>query len=396
MEITSDNIYEPIQEVQSIVGNLMETIYNDESYQEYLSDLKNSTDNTKKLDNIAKTFTDIKVFNTNQDPLFLASDIGIILGASNVNTMIKNYSNTEKINGIIIINGKPIKKIFLTKHGVYRIMFNNRSKLSELFRAFIYKLLDYMENKGREISKELMAEVSIENPELVHEAIAEYKNNLQRYKHLYELECNSRKMLELTVEELEFDKKELTITQTYNNLYIKKLRDERHVIIDKLYNIKEETDIDDRFEALEIMKKKYFKEFTISLVKPEIVSNLFDKKNSQYKVPKDDYIYNQYIDDFDFLIKSIEMNSKINEDEIYYLSIALKSPIKKDTTKNNDIYVASDYVCDKVKFAELQELLKKDHDHYLYPGHRKDYIYKISISDIRLVVKDMILNSLEN
>jgi prophage antirepressor-like protein len=389
-------VYKPIEEVQSIVSSLVENIYNDESYQDYLTDLKGSNENTKKLDTISKTFTDIQVFNTNADPLFLASDIGIILGVSSVNTMIKNYSTTEKINGMLIINGKPTKKIFLTRYGVYRIMFNNRSKLSDVFRAFIYKLLDYMESNGKDLSREIMTEINVEHPELVGEAMDEYK--LERYKQLYELECNERKLLELTIEnnyslykEIEDKKKEVEIEQTYNIMYIEQLKQEKNNMLDKIYNIKEDADLDEAVIALEFMKKKFFKEFTISLVKPELLSDVFSAKNSPYEVSEEDYVYNRYTKDFNFIMKVFDINQRINEDEIYYLTLALKTTAKKDIS-DKEIYITSDYIYDKAKFAELLELLKTECDYYQYPGSRKisKYIYKVSIEYIRSIVKSMI------
>ena len=85
-------IFKELNEVQSIVGTLVENIYNDDSYQEYLNELQenDSVTSTKKAQNIKQTFTDLRVFNTHSEPLFLANDIGVIIGASNVNQMVKN------------------------------------------------------------------------------------------------------------------------------------------------------------------------------------------------------------------------------------------------------------------------------------------------------------------
>jgi hypothetical protein len=95
--------YDQLNEAKSILSTIVETIYHDDKYQGFLEELNESDakGSTKKLENIKKTFINIRVFGSTVQPLFLANDIGIIIGASNVKNMIKNYNNDEKITGLI-------------------------------------------------------------------------------------------------------------------------------------------------------------------------------------------------------------------------------------------------------------------------------------------------------
>jgi hypothetical protein len=400
--------YKPLEEVQSVISTLVENIYNDDSYQDYLKDLKDTdtTVSNKKLDTITKTFTDIKVFNTNKNPLFLSNDIGVILGVSNITAMIKNYTTTEKSIGMLLINNKLVKKTFLTKYGVYRIMFNNKSKLSDVFRAFIYKLLDHMETNGKELARELMDEVNTENPELITEAMDEYNTNLTKYKQMYELERTQNKLLEFTIKsnyelfkDIEEEKLEIEIKQNYNVMYIQQLKKERQAVLEKIYHIKDGIDTTDTAMALESMKKKYLKEFTISLVHPVVMNEVFTSK--KFPVSSDDFIIKELTNDvdFSFILQIFNTNGKFNEDEIFYLSIALKSGEKETSNKKissdqvKETYITSQYITDKTKFSEMLETLQNECEHYYMPGSRKtsnNFIYKTSIEHIKSTANNII------
>lgn len=397
-------VYQPLEEVQSVISSLVENIYNDESYQTFLNDLKvsDTVGSNKKLELISNTFTDIKVFNTSKDPLFLMSDIGIILGVSSINTMTKNYLSTEKLTGRLLINSKLVSKSFLTRHGVYRVMFNNKSKLSDVFRAFIYKLLDYMETNGKEITRSIMNEIAVENPDMINDAKEEYTDGIARYKHMYLLEHAEKKQLELTInknyelfKEVEDEKNDIEISHNYSKMYITQLKKERVDIMERISNIKEDNQ-DDTFAALEFMKKKYFKEYSISLVHPSIVKEIFTSTKFPIDIdPKNDYVFNQFNANYDFNIRAFEANQRLNEDEIFYLTISLKGAPKEVSKEvdSKELCIATDFINDKAKFLEMLELIKKENDCYHVPGSRKtsnQFIYKISIGQIKSIGRDLI------
>lgn len=383
-------VFRELNEVQSIVGTLVENIYNDDAYQEYLneldaSDVKNSA---KKVANIKNTCSTIRAFNNVNNPLFLAHDIGVIIGATNVNQMIKNYTDSEKMTGHILDHkGRNVKKTFLTRHGVYRILFNNKTKLAEVFRGFIYKLVDHMVYYENDKLRDIIKQYASENKDLINESILELNENLSKYKELYEEEKQECHRLETA--------------QVYSEMYIKQLKIDKDNILDKLDDRRYGEDADEISLALDILKKKFLKEFTISLVNPILLDDVFDKSKKKITPRHETIIYDNYKSNYDFLVKSFEKNKKINTEDILYISLSYGTPDKGDKvdkveTDNKDyVHVASDYVMDKKKFSELLDILKTDCDTYQLPKSKKisTIIYKTTIEYIQLVARNILVQS---
>ena len=390
MSDDSDNdeivILNQVENVQTIIGTLVDNIYHDTSYQEYLKELEDSDakSSNKKVVNIKQTFADLKVFNTNREPLFLANDIGIIIGASNVKTMIKNYSDVEKVTGYITDSkGRISKKQLLTKHGVYRILLTNRSKLSDVFRGFIYKLIDHMIDNELNTLQKIIKEFSDENPVLVSEAIQELDVNTRHYQELYELEKKERIEVETAL--------------SFNEMYIEQLKIEKANIFSKIDSKHEDLKLDETHQALELLKKKFFSKFSISLVSPTILDKVFSEK-SQYDIENEAYILDAYKDNFAFTTMSYDLNKRINIEELFYLVLTLKPAKSKSTEveepKSEDyIEVASDYVADKKIFVNLIEVLKTECDFYQIPRKKSatSFIFKTTIEHIKMINRNLIL-----
>lgn len=370
-------MYEEVSEAKSIITTLVDDIYNDDSYQDYLKELETSETkgSVKKVENIKNTFSDIKVFNSNTEPLFLSQDIGIIIGTANVKAMIKNYNENEKVIGYIRIGGKILKKEFLTRYGIIRILLGNRTKLGEVFRGFIYKLLDHMVYNEIDKLKSIAREYTEENRELVADASQELSENIQHYKELYDLEYKTR--IELENE------------QSFNEMYIEQLKLEKKRIMDKLNERKYDDSQDDTTVALEIVKKKYMKEFSIYLAKPDILNNLFTGIKSPYDGKREGYLLENYLNNYDFLVKTIELGADVNDDDIYYLTVGYGTNSIKDS-----IVIATDFVFDKNKFNQLVEILKTECDTYTISKTKNtasNYIFKTSVEHIKLVTRNIIL-----
>jgi BRO family, N-terminal domain len=358
--------YNQINGVESIVQQLVDNIYNDEYYQEYLKDLEedDSAASTKKATTIKKTFMDIKVFNNNTEPLFLANEIGIILGASNITASIKNFTPSEKVNGYIL--DKTLKKVFLTKHGVYRLMFTNKSKLSEVFRGFIYKLIDHMFTHEINTLRSIINTYVNENPNLVKESLLELEDNIQKYKILYNEEKSIRIDLETEL--------------SFNDMYIEQLKMEKKNMLSKLDGRNYDESLIE--EALETMKKKFLKEFTISLVNPTVLDKMTFNEN--------DFMLNNYKKGYRIITEIFNQTNYISVNEILYLSI--NYGVTKDDSEFTKI--ASDYTYDKNKFAKLIETLKEECDHYQISKGKKssqNFVFKTNIEHINLITKNLLI-----
>lgn len=397
-----------IDKTENIITTLVENIYRDDLYQDYLKDLEvsDTKSDAKKLTNIKQTFSNIRIFNTHSEPLFLAKDIGIIIGASNVNQMTKSYTTTERVEAYINKDGKRVKKIFLTKHGIYRILFNNKTKLSELFRGFIYKLIDHMMSFENERLRGIINEFAKENPHLISEALDEISINALKYRQLYESERDQRLELETEID--------------YNEMYIEQLKIDKTHIVERIRHRDYEYNTEDDIVALNILKHKYLKEISISLVNPRILDEIFKNPKSQYNIDDEKFVLARYKNDYNFLIKTFNVNRVINDEDTYYIHISYftpksndsgkKKPTNKssandnnndpdfDTTDNEpDFYkVGSDYLYDRSAFNDLIETLKSETPYYNISKNKRGIsglIFKSSIENIKFIVKQILIKT---
>jgi prophage antirepressor-like protein len=417
-----------IDESENIISSLVENIYHDDSYQEYLKDLEESDikGDAKKLVNIKKTFSDIRIFGDHSNPLFLMKDIGVIIGASNVNVMTKNYNNKERLDAYLLTDGKVRKNAFLTKHGVYRVLFSNKSKLSELFRSFVYKIMDYMINYENESLKRIINELKSEQPELVMDSMNEMSENAAKYREMYEREREERLLIESEKIDLESD-------MAYSEMYIEQLRIDKQNIVEKINSRTYDDALDEVNVAFETLKKKCLKEFSISLVAPHILDKIFDPKRTEYDIDNEKYILNRYKSDFDFIIKTFEIKKEINKEDIFYLSLnygsTTKISAKKISSKldskhinlnsddqieqyydrignigNNDkreskypdfILVSSDYTYNQSTFNEIVEDLFENCDCYKIIKSKNsitNIVFKTSIEHIQTIARNKIIS----
>jgi hypothetical protein len=421
-------VYDQNDDVKGILNTLIDNIYQDNEYQEYLQNLEEmeSLSSAKKLANIKKTFTTIQAYNTNKEPLFIAKDIGTIIGTSNVNQVITKYNSNEKCYGYVKNGEKLTRTTFLTKHGIYRIMFNGKSKLSEIFRGVVYSLIDYMADFENKKFQEIITDyASGADPAIVNAAKRELADGMSNYKRLYEKEFTDKELALERLREIEIAKAELESDNTYNEMHIAQLKLEKNTILTKLYDIKSDVDMDENQKSLALLKKKFLKEFSICLVNPTVLDEIFypistpkKPKHSLYELNEQDtYDLKNYKNNFSFLINHYGISKNINTEQIFYLYISYKSEIKseeksdikynstqekynttksskthksfksskmKDNSSSDDndnddlndieeneitekyIHVASEYIMDKIKFDELHEMIQNNEDSTFY------------------------------
>lgn len=412
-EVIEYKIYEPILEVKSIISMLVENIYNNQSYQSYLSNLEESPEESdiKKAKVIKKTFMDIRVFNTNSNPLFLARDIGVLTGASNINNMLKNYNDDEKVIGYIEHKGVLKKKYFLTRHGIYRTLMNSRTKLSEVFRGFIYKILDHMQNYESEKLKALMQQYANENPELIKHSLLELHDNVNKYMYLYEKEKKERLLWETKAEEehyrcneIEQEKIEMEIECNYREMQAQQLENEKKIALSKLITIKEEQYMDQAYviDELDIMKKKFLKEITIFILKPDYAEKLLFRKKPTDETPnheEEKEFLEEYKTRFNLHMDFIKTSIDLIDDCIMYYYISFKSinTYELENIKDKYVYLTTDYVYNKDKFNDLLEILKNESDHFrISPSDKiiNNFIYKTNYEHIKSVLHDLLIQSI--
>jgi len=80
-------------------------------------------------------FSKVRIFGTFENPLFVANDIGKILGIKRIITTISEYENDEIVRGIQIVDFKSDSGYatvnMLTEAGLYRILYTSRTLIAK-------------------------------------------------------------------------------------------------------------------------------------------------------------------------------------------------------------------------------------------------------------------------
>jgi prophage antirepressor-like protein len=92
--------------------------------------------------------TNITINGNIENPLFRASDIGLILEISNINKNIMNYDETEKQSIISQTTGGNQVVSFLTEKGLYKILFKSRKPIAETFQNWVCDVIKEIRLKG--------------------------------------------------------------------------------------------------------------------------------------------------------------------------------------------------------------------------------------------------------
>lgn len=97
----------------------------------------------------------VRIYGDFNNPLFVAKDIGELLGLKKIRNTIQEYENDEIMQNINILSDAHIlggssqmrKVNMLTEKGLYRLLYTTRSELGKKFRDFVYNLLHNLRTK---------------------------------------------------------------------------------------------------------------------------------------------------------------------------------------------------------------------------------------------------------
>jgi prophage antirepressor-like protein len=102
--------------------------------------------------------TEIIIKGTNENPLFRASDIALVLGINNIRMSIKDYNETEKIDDVTITDsiGRNQQVTFLTEKGLYKVLFKSRKPIAEQFQDWVCDVIKEIRLTGQyKLNKEV-------------------------------------------------------------------------------------------------------------------------------------------------------------------------------------------------------------------------------------------------
>ena len=88
------------------------------------------------------------VYGNVENPLFLAKDIALILGHSDVTMMLKCVDEDEKLTQTILRGGQVRLMNMLTENGLYEVLMQSRKPQAKDFKRGVKKILHELRTKG--------------------------------------------------------------------------------------------------------------------------------------------------------------------------------------------------------------------------------------------------------
>lgn len=113
--------------------------------------------------------TEILIKGTVWDPLFRASDIGVVLEMANIRQSILNFDNTEKVVSRTDTHGGEQSVTFLTEKGLYKLLFRSRKPIANQFQNWICDVVKEIRLTGKydiEEKDKKLKELEKQNSEL--------------------------------------------------------------------------------------------------------------------------------------------------------------------------------------------------------------------------------------
>lgn len=428
-----NHVYDVIPESKNIIMTLVSSINNDETFQKNVNKLSESENpnEQKKALLINHTIKKIQVFNTKINPLFLAKDIGILMGISQINYLIRKFESEEKIDGYITKNNKTKKVIFLTRHGIYRCFFASRSPLARVFRKFICNLIDHMIENEAELIQKISMKFQNENEELINQGMDDLRNKLTDIETKYLEEQQKALTLEIQCEEeqkkrIETEKENLEIDSlnAFNMMHIEQLKKEKMDCINQIQVIRENVIAEDAESIdvieLRLLKEKFMKPLYIYILHPVYFKKLLKNKKKTLTttnntttttIMENITISDEDSDNNDTSTIGEETNlNKINSliedttydnnftnifakddiyiepDEILYFYFGFGRNIAK---KNKIILVNTQWVVNKKHYLNT---LKSLHENCSTLFLQKTQLYKTSLDEISDVIREEFIN----
>ena len=133
--------------------------------------------------------TEIVIKGTVNDPLFRASDIGVVLEISNIRTSIMDFDESEKVVHSMNTLGGTQEVTFLTEKGLYKVLFRSRKPIAQKFQNWVCDVIKEIRvtgiyNMQKEIDKkqEELEQTKDEMASLEDTKKKEYETKLEKEK----------------------------------------------------------------------------------------------------------------------------------------------------------------------------------------------------------------------
>ena len=170
--------------------------------------------------------TEIVIKGTVNDPLFRASDVGVVLEISNIRTSIMDFDESEKVVHSMNTLGGTQEVTFLTEKGLYKVLFRSRKPIAQKFQNWVCDVIKEIRvtgiyNMQKEIDKK-------------QEELEEKQEELEKTKdEMASLEDTKKKEYETKLEKEKVLEREKILLKEYDTassiVYIIKVKTLEHV-----------------------------------------------------------------------------------------------------------------------------------------------------------------------
>jgi len=101
--------------------------------------------------------TEIVIKGTINEPLFRASDVGTVLDMSSIRSVIRDFSDSEKVVHTTHTLGGSQQVTFLTEKGLYKVLFKSRKPIAEKFQNWVCEVVKEIRLNGvYDLQKQLL------------------------------------------------------------------------------------------------------------------------------------------------------------------------------------------------------------------------------------------------
>jgi prophage antirepressor-like protein len=121
----------------------------------------------------------INILGTHENPLFRASDIGLILEVSNIRSSIQDFDDSEKVVHKADTLGGQQEVTFLTEKGLYQLLFLSRKPIAKQFKNWVFEVIKEIRLNGSYKLKKEIEQLSNEKEKLIENSEKEKEKLLE-------------------------------------------------------------------------------------------------------------------------------------------------------------------------------------------------------------------------
>jgi prophage antirepressor-like protein len=126
--------------------------------------------------------TEIVIKGSHTDPLFRASDVGVALDIANIRSVIRDFSETEKVVHTMDTLGGTQHVTFLTEKGLFKILFKSRKPIAEKFQNWVCDVIKEIRLNGVYDLQKQLEQQKTEMQQLEDKKTQEYNLKLEKQK----------------------------------------------------------------------------------------------------------------------------------------------------------------------------------------------------------------------